>query len=795
MVLYKGYCRPLGKKVDFTVKDVISMNTKRGIKWRVKGTYDNYNISTFCSKLVAEDLLNKLPLAMDAEIAYTPAAPTYESEELLPLFSNATKKADEIGAEEETIEVQEQIQENTNAQELDLHSEKLPAKYYKKNGSLDMRYSICREYAAKRAESQNAVELEAPYIPANPTSSVDVLRATMKKRKQNLAELYQELEQRNMDLKDKRDSDIATYGKVLGSKVLMNKIEATERKILKKIDSIENLQAKIDAKFKLSYRDNKVLKVIRSNDPTTNTASESTYRFDHRFSGSASQRRLLKRKAEESFGTESFEADVESVVSELRELGMPEIVFGDDEERIKINGELVYKIESAPLPIRDGIYSQPLFYIDSKDEFGTWYMDNPLQQFSPPIWIRTPKGLIKNTRFHRNKILERKIQRRLQEDYGEYTKKNPFECLCGKRFKNDKALKKHQGDKKHPNYHPSHTLFDNELKGPPINNIINPDGITLKEVYLMFPNWDGNYKTWFGRGEKPLQDGFNYFNAESFEAAYTPEQKLDDYTPEQLTTSSAVTGDFFEDSLKYSYGGTQAAEEIPQEETEIVYAEGFPALQNAEAGMVVENIENYYIDKEDKFMTLVVDEATLFRLASDLPIFVELTPSKYAGYTNLRFNYVENPDLEQKILSYAISLPSNMEQQEEPEYLAGDVRNRLFNVEFDDWAEQEMKTHGDKVSFKDWADEESKSHGDEEFMDWAKHEEESHDERYEADENYTAYFQENFRCKIGWNSLGLIEIIPNSRPIKEKDLQMEKETTLVLPRVLKRLRKYVESEM
>ena len=536
-----------------------------------------------------------------------------------------------------------------------------------------------------------------------------------------------------MDLKDKRDSDIATYGKVLGSKVLMNKIEATERKILKKIDSIENLQAKIDAKFKLSYRDNKVLKVIRSNDPTTNTASESTYRFDHRFSGSASQRRLLKRKAEESFGTESFEADVESVVSELRELGMPEIVFGDDEERIKINGELVYKIESAPLPIRDGIYSQPLFYIDSKDEFGTWYMDNPLQQFSPPIWIRTPKGLIKNTRFHRNKILERKIQRRLQEDYGEYTKKNPFECLCGKRFKNENALKKHQGDKKHPNYHPSHTLFDNELKGPPINNIINPDGITLKEVYLMFPNWDGNYKTWFGRGEKPLQDGFNYFNAESFEAAYTPEQKLDDYTPEQLTTSSAVTGDFFEDSLKYSYGGTQAAEEIPQEETEIVYAEGFPALQNAEAGMVVENIENYYIDKEDKFMTLVVDEATLFRLASDLPIFVELTPSKYAGYTNLRFNYVENPDLEQKILSYAISLPSNMEQQEEPEYLAGDVRNRLFNVEFDDWAEQEMKTHGDKVSFKDWADEESKSHGDEEFMDWAKHEEESHDERYEAE--------------------------------------------------------------
>ena len=607
MVLYKGYCRPLGKKVDFTVKDVISMNTKRGIKWRVKGTYDNYNISTFCSKLVAEDLLNKLPLTMDAEIAYTPAAPTYESEELLPLFSNATKNADEIEAEEEMIEVQEQIQENTNAQELDLHSEKLPAKYYKKNGSLDMRYSICREYAAKRAESQNAVELEAPYIPANPTSSVDVLRATMKKRKQNLAELYQELEQRNMDLKDKHDSDIATYGKVLGSKVLMNKIEATERKILKKIDSIENLQAKIDAKFNLSYRDNKVLKDIRSNDPTTNTASESNYRFDHRYRGSARQRRIARRKAEESFDA---------------------------------LGDMEFECSSCKV--------------------------------------------------------------RLDPHMNENEIKNYFIKGCSECGANSWRLVPPQMEEQ------------------------------LRKGELVTYFWDKDSKEWV-EADMPESKEESKFDAESFEAAYTPEQKLDDYTPEQLTTSSAVTGDFFEDSLKYSYGGIQAAEEIPQEETEIVYAEGFPALQNAEAGMVVENIENYYKDKEDKFMTLVVDEATLFRLASDLPIFVELTPSKYAGYTNLKFNYVKNPDLEQKILSYAISLPSDMEQQEEPEYLAGDVRNRLFDVEFDDWAEQEMKTHGKDVSFKEWADEESKSHGDEEFMDWAKHEEESHDERYEAE--------------------------------------------------------------
>ena len=173
MVLYKGYCRPLGKKVDFAVEDVISMNTKRGIKWRVKGKFEAHNISTFCSAEKAQELLSKLPLKMDAEIAYTPPPNTYDAEELLPSFSNATKKADEIEAEEGTIEVHEQIQENTNAHELELQSEKLPSKYYKKDGSLDMRYTLCREFAAKRAESQNAVELEAPYTPIEPERPSD----------------------------------------------------------------------------------------------------------------------------------------------------------------------------------------------------------------------------------------------------------------------------------------------------------------------------------------------------------------------------------------------------------------------------------------------------------------------------------------------------------------------------------------------------------------------------------------------------------------------------------------------
>jgi len=60
-----------------------------------------------------------------------------------------------------------------------------------------------------------------------------------------------------------------------------------------------------------------------------------------------------------------------------------------------------------------------------------------------------------------------------------------------------------------------------------------------------------------------------------------------------------------------------------------------------------------------------------------------------------------------------------------------------FAVEFDDWAEQEMKTHGYNISFREWAEEEGQSHGDEELLDWAQHEEESHEARYDAEDRVT----------------------------------------------------------
>ena len=50
-----------------------------------------------------------------------------------------------------------------------------------------------------------------------------------------------------------------------------------------------------------------------------------------------------------------------------------------------------------------------------------------------------------------------------------------------------------------------------------------------------------------------------------------------------------------------------------------------------------------------------------------------------------------------------------------------------FDVEFNEWAEQEMMSHGKDISFKDWAEDEGMKHGNVPITEWAEHEEESHD--------------------------------------------------------------------
>lgn len=92
-----------------------------------------------------------------------------------------------------------------------------------------------------------------------------------------------------------------------------------------------------------------------------------------------------------------------------------------------------------------------------------------------------------------------------------------------------------------------------------------------------------------------------------------------------------------------------------------------------------------------------------------------------------------------------------MESDKALNRLAESYGAESFNVEFNEWADQEMKSHGKNVSFKDWADDEGLKHGDMPIMEWAEHEEESHDARYGAE----SYIDEPFYSIIKMDERGI----------------------------------------
>ena len=144
------------------------------------------------------------------------------------------------------------------------------------------------------------------------------------------------------------------------------------------------------------------------------------------------------------------------------------LLWKRDEERIKINDELVYKFE------RTWRGAWPLFYI----------------AYHPSSFNKARleyDGLIGRDDEGPAATLEEGIRRRKRG---------------GRRF-----------DDTFP-----------PTGGANIFSIINPDGITVKQVKMIFPQWNGDYETWnCTTGGVDLKDRFrnipfNYFNAESFEA-------------------------------------------------------------------------------------------------------------------------------------------------------------------------------------------------------------------------------------------------------------------------------------
>jgi len=94
-----------------------------------------------------------------------------------------------------------------------------------------------------------------------------------------------------------------------------------------------------------------------------------------------------------------------------------------------------------------------------------------------------------------------------------------------------------------------------------------------------------------------------------FEAPYQPNQTLQDYSPQDLVTSSAVTGDFTTDSLKYGFGPTTLRgemEEYAPNETD----DSFTSMSNLAYITLPDYDESYYwiSDDENSRATVAFDE-------------------------------------------------------------------------------------------------------------------------------------------------------------------------------------------
>jgi hypothetical protein len=166
MVVYTGYCRPLKQKVEFSVSEVNPVETKRGIKWAVKGYYDNHKISTFASKADAEQLLSQMDSddveVFGAEIAYEEPKGRVKTMTGKPHAPRTLEEDKDITPEEARTKTQ--LKADDPYADLD-------PKYMTKDGKPDMRYKVCRDIKAKMMSAESLED----YTPEElATSNVNV---------------------------------------------------------------------------------------------------------------------------------------------------------------------------------------------------------------------------------------------------------------------------------------------------------------------------------------------------------------------------------------------------------------------------------------------------------------------------------------------------------------------------------------------------------------------------------------------------------------------------------------------
>jgi hypothetical protein len=690
MVTYEGYCRPLKQKVEFVVESINSLDTKRGIKWSVKGNYQGHKISTFTNQDTAQDLLSKMSNHPTQEIEVFGAEIAFQ-------------EAEDEDEELSSIEIKTQRDLQDLAKEMDakdMRSE-LTAKHYKKDGSLDLRYKICREINA--SEKKNA-------------------------------------ESKTVEKVDKKTE----------------KITKEDKKVIDEVEDVATDVA-VDSVMDAESFDAETYNKVYRAEPNAIIFEENIPAEVWNIMGPDAQGHYLATRDESVLiapccGVTKAELRIDNDAN----MDCSSCCFSGDDfhprwwaDKPKPEVRLTHGAEEAPMDLTYG--NTATVPVDIYYKF--------MLELPPTVSATvTDDGLSMILGFH-NQYAD--LIDALIEGYSPYEDAgNPEDTLYAEDtlsfVPSDFNLTNFEAESDRLNSHYSNTLkftdeeldklgelymaaetFNAEMTCPP----------ATKDVAINTKNRNATIKN-YGYGPLNVEEPGDFWEKIAKQwnttekaakkskcgncVAFDRSPRMKDCMPGETSDGEGVLGYCWMHHFKchsartcdtWAKGGPITTDKVSEGWQERAFAKPKASKIATEAGKATAKAsESFDAESFEDFKRIMIGDGWI---AGDMG-YMEGLEEYYNEY--LEDFTGDNPesfeDFQERILG---------EDYADKNIRGGMNMAETFDVEFEEWGKQEMKTHGKDVSFKEWLKEESKSHGDVPLMDWAEHEEESHDERYSAE--------------------------------------------------------------
>ena len=721
MVTYEGYCRPLKQKVEFVVESINSLDTKRGIKWSVKGNYQGHKISTFTNQDTAQDLLSKMSNHPAQEIEVFGAEIAFQ-------------EAEDEDEELSSIEIKTQRDLQDLAKEMDAEDmrSELTAKHYKKDGSLDLRYKICREINA--SEKKNA-------------------------------------ESKTVEKVDKKTE----------------KITKEDKKVIDEVEDVATDVA-VDSVMDAESFDAETYNKVYRAEPNAIIFEENIPAEVWNIMGPDAQGHYLATRDESVLiapccGVTKAELRIDNDAN----MDCSSCCFSGDDfhprwwaDKPKPEVRLTHGAEEAPMDLTYG--NTATVPVDIYYKF--------MLELPPTVSATvTDDGLSMILGFH-NQYAD--LIDALIEGYSPYEDAgNPEDTLYAEDtlsfVPSDFNLTNFEAESDRLNSHYSNTLkftdeeldklgelymaaetFNAEMTCPP----------ATKDVAINTKNRNSTIKN-YGYGPLNVEEPGDFWEkiAKQWDTtekaakkskcgncvAFDRSPRMKACMPGETSDGEGVLGYCWMHHFKchsartcdtWAKGGPITTDKVSEGWQERAFAKPKASKIATEAGKATAkasesfeadgkdvdmNAKVYFFHKGDEINFEVKNSKDINKIVKEIKSKVDYYPNTFdievieGEYLNYH-TYIKQPSNTNKV-NYIL-------KKEEPVLKRGKrgakgIRMGLlaesFDVEFEEWGKQEMKTHGKDVSFKEWLKEESKSHGDVPLMDWAEHEEESHDARYSAE--------------------------------------------------------------